>query len=73
MADVWFVCICSRNCFSRIVIKHPRGWLNILHVPPPETIWGKSVEFDANHPTEKSKEVKAIQECLPWRCIQDVK
>jgi hypothetical protein len=72
MADVWFTCICSRNTFFRVVIQHPRGWLNILHVPEPETIWGKSVEFDRENPNSISKEVEAIQECLPWKGIQDV-
>jgi hypothetical protein len=72
MADVWFTLICNRNCFYRVVITHPRGWLNILHVPEEETIWGKSVKFESENPTTKSKEVEVIQECLPWRCIQDI-
>jgi hypothetical protein len=72
MADVWFTLVCNRNCFYRVVITHPRGWLNILHVPEEDTIWGKSVKFEAENPTTQSKEVEVIQECLPWRCIQDI-
>jgi len=72
MADVWFACICARNLFFRIVVSHPRGWLNILHVPEEETLWGKTVKFEEENPNEYSKEVEAIQECLPWKAIQDV-
>jgi hypothetical protein len=72
MADVWFTIICSRNFFFRVVIAHQRGWLQILHLPEEDTLWGKTVSFENENPGELSKEVKAIQECLPWRGIQDI-
>lgn len=72
MADVWFTLICARNLFYRVVVAHQRGWLNILHLPMEETLWGKTVQFENDNPDKYSKEVEVIQECLPWKGIQDV-
>jgi hypothetical protein len=72
MADVWFAVICHRNLFFRVVIAHEFGWLNILHIPQEETLWGKTTAFEKENPNEISKEVEVIQECLPWRAIQDI-
>ena len=72
MADVWFTLICARNLFYRVVVAHQRGWLNILHLPMEETLWGKTVQFENDNPDKYSKEVEVIQECLPLKGIQDV-
>ena len=73
MADVWFCLLCNQQEKPRIVISHQRAWLQILPVPVEQTIWGKTVEFENGNPDQISKEVEAIQECLPWKYIEDIK
>ncbi len=72
MADVWFTLACNRQEKFRVVIAHPRGWLQILPVPEHQTIWGKTLNFENGNPDLVSKEVEIIQECLPWKYIQDI-
>jgi hypothetical protein len=72
MADVWFTLYCHQNRIFRVVLAHQRGWLQILHIPQEETLWGKTLDFENKNPDLVSKEVEIIQECLPWVAIQDV-
>lgn len=72
MADIWFTLICNRQEKFRVVLAHPRGWLQILPVPAEQTIWGKTLNFENGNPNLVSKEVEIIQECLPWKYIQDI-
>jgi hypothetical protein len=72
MADVWFTLICDRQRKFRVVLAHQRGWLQILHVPEQNTLWGKTRQFEEANPDRVSKEVEVIQECLPWKGIQDI-
>jgi len=72
MADIWFTVICSRQSKFRVVLAHPRAWLQILPIPEEDTLWGKTKKYEEENPNEISREVEAIQECLPWKGIQDV-
>lgn len=72
MADVWFTLICDRQGIFRVALSHRRGWLNILPIPEKDTLWGKTLKFESENPDEITDEVKAIQECLPWKFIQDI-
>jgi hypothetical protein len=72
MADVWFTKLCHRQGKFRVVLSHQRGWLQILPIPEEDTIWGKTLKEENENPDKTSKEVELIQECLPWKYIQDV-
>ena len=37
-----------------------------------QTLWGKTWNFEDQNPDKVTKEVEAIQECLPWKYIQDI-
>lgn len=72
MADVWFTLICNRQEKFRVVLAHELGWLQILPIPAEQTLWGKTWNFEEQNPDKVTKEVEAIQECLPWKYIQDI-
>jgi len=72
MADVWFTLLCNRQEKFRVVLEHGRGWINMLPIPEEKTIWGKTLKQETENPDEISKEVELIQECLPWKFIQDI-
>lgn len=72
MADVWFTKICNDQGKFRVVLAHQRGWLQILQIPEDQTLWGKTVKKENENPDLVSDEVRIIQECLPWKYIQDI-
>jgi hypothetical protein len=72
MADVWFTLLCDKQRKFRVVLAHKRGWLQILPIPEKDTLWGKTRQLEEENPDRISKEVEVIQECLPWKGIQDI-